>query len=162
MYKVPGIHLIPQKKNMACWYASAQMLIQWKRHRINATLANHPDPSQSSVTHLWEVGNSGVTNPQIVELAQILGLRIIPPMTPTLGYIRKLLETYGPLWTTGKTHIIVIGGVDEHNAKLLIFDPWPPHKGRIEWRRFTHYVNGTGSDTQDKAADVQAIFLYHP
>jgi len=28
MYIVPNMTLIPRQKNMACWYASSQMLIQ--------------------------------------------------------------------------------------------------------------------------------------
>ena len=43
MYMVSGMTLIPQQKNMACWYASAQMVITWARNAAQATLADHAD-----------------------------------------------------------------------------------------------------------------------
>ena len=163
MYKVPNLRLIVQHKDMACWYASARMLIQWKRHQVRATLRDHPDPAQVNLTVGWEVNNRGVTNPQIIQLAQTLGLKTVPPMSPTLGTIRELLHRYGPLWTNGKSHIVVVGGIDEAaRGSLLIYDPWPPGKGNIEWRKLDWYVGTKAPDSRDASPDVQAVFLYHP
>jgi hypothetical protein len=162
MYKVPGLRLVVQHKTMACWYASARMLIQWKRHQARATFADHPDPSQVAVTIAWEVSNAGVTNPQVIQLAQTLGLKTVPPMTPSLKMIRDLLQRHGPLWTNGKSHIVVIGGVDEVMGSVLVFDPWPPGQGTIEWRPFKWYLGGHAPDSRDTSADLRAIFLYHP
>lgn len=55
MFEVTGMELIPQAKNMSCWFASAQMLIRWHRTRFKATSALHPDPSQNSRALQWEV-----------------------------------------------------------------------------------------------------------
>jgi ABC-type bacteriocin/lantibiotic exporter with double-glycine peptidase domain len=162
MYKVPDMHLIVQHRNMACWYASARMVIQWKRRHLRATLIRNPDPSQVKVAVGWEVSDLGVTNPQIIQLAQLLGLRAIPAMTPTLKYVRELLQRYGPLWTNGKSHIVVIGGVDEASGRLLVYDPWPPGIGAIGWRKFQWYLKSGAPDSRDTSPDVRAVFLYHP
>src|ERR1700688_4458131 len=38
-YEVPGMTLIPQKLTMSCWYASAQMLIQWRQDQVQQSIA---------------------------------------------------------------------------------------------------------------------------
>ena len=162
MYRVPGLRLIVQHKDMACWYASARMVIQWKRKRLRVELPDHPDPSQVKEVANWEVNNAGITNPQVIRLAQMLGLRSLPPQCPTPALILDLLKKYGPLWTNGKRHIVVIGGVDEVTGDLLIYDPWPPGLGKIEWRKFRWYVGDTAPDSMDTSDDVQATILYHP
>jgi ABC-type bacteriocin/lantibiotic exporter with double-glycine peptidase domain len=162
MYMVPDLTLIPQQKNMACWYASAQMLIQWKRNRARATLMNHPDPSQVALTSTWEVANNGVTNPQIIRLAETLGLKTVPPMSLGLDGIENLLRLHGPLWTNGKSHIVVLGGADRANNKVLVYDPLPVGAGKKEWRLYQWYISGGKIDSRDTSADVKAVFLYHP
>ena len=160
-YEVPGMKLISQTKTMACWYASAQMVIQWKRSMTQSTLLGHPDPSQVAETVSWEVLNSGVTNPQVVRLALRLGLKEVPPMTPSPAYVSDLLKTYGPLWTNGKRHIVVIAGIDERRRKLKVYDPWPWGGKQIEWRSFAWYT-GNSSSSRDTGHDVQTVLLYHP
>lgn len=162
MYMVSGMTLIPQQKNMACWYASAQMVVTWARNAAQATLADHPDPSELPTTVAWEVANRGIVNPQVIQLAQALGLRAVPPLTPNLRYLTELLVGYGPLWTNGKSHIVVIGGVDEATNRLQVYDPWPPGVGKIEWRSFSWYLDSPSASSRDTGGDVQAVFLYHP
>lgn len=73
-----------------------------------------------------------------------------------------LLRLYGPLWTNGTSHIVVIGGVDVVSKRIKVFDPWPVGKGKIEWRPYRRYLSGGQSDSRDTSLDVQAVFLYHP
>jgi hypothetical protein len=169
MYQVPGMILIAQTKNMGCWYASAQMLIQWKRAREMATLEGQSDPSEVAQVVQWEVANNGVINPRILNLAKFLGLRSIPPMSVTLPELEGYLRRYGPLWTNGKAHIVVIAGVDPAAQKVLVYDPWPQGKGRIEWRSFPGWYLGNApmapgdpDSSRDIGSDVEATFLYHP
>jgi len=149
---------------MGCWYASAQMLIQWKRERLQMTLPNNPDPSEVSMTVTWEVDNRGIANPQVIQLAKAMGLRTVEAITPTVKYLTYLLQCYGPLWVNGREHIVVIGGIDESNKRFLVIDPAPVNRGKIEWRPFSWYVNSSGSayDSRDTSKGVQATFLYHP
>lgn len=168
MYRVPGLHLIPQQNKMSCWYASAQMLIAWKRSQSRATLVGHPDPSQVRQTVAWEVAANGLVNPNIIRMAKLLGLRTVPPQTPSLPMLEHLLIYYGPLWANGKEHIVVIGGIDVSSRRVLVFDPWPPKAGRIEWRPISWYL-GTApkvanepDSSRDTDPSVEAVFLYHP
>ena len=169
MYRVLGITLIPQKNNSSCWYASPQMLIQWKRFASLATLVNHPDPSQVSQIVAWEVARNGLINPRVLKMAELLGLRSIPPLSPTLQMLEAHLRRYGPLWTNGKGHIVVIAGADQQAGNVLVYDPWPPGIGKIEWRSFAGwYLGGTPpgptdpDSSGDTGPDVEATFLYHP
>lgn len=168
MYMVPGLALMPQSNSAACWYASAQMLIQWKRNRERRTLAGHPDPSQVRETVAWEVARQGLVNPNIIRMATLLGLRTVPAMTMSLEGLEALLINFGPLWTNGQEHIVVIGGIDVDHRKVLVFDPWPPNVGLKEWRDFSWYL-GTGArnandpdSSRDTSPAVQATFLCHP
>jgi hypothetical protein len=124
------------------------------------TLADHPDPSQVPMTATWEINNNGIMNPQIVQLAKALGLEMVPPMSPSLSYLRRLLEQKGPLWTNGKSHIVVIAGIDETANRLYVYDPAPVGVGKIEWRGADWYV-GNSVSSRDTGKDVQAVFLYH-
>jgi hypothetical protein len=133
------------------------MLIEWKRERLGMTLESHPDPSELGVTVGWEVTNRGITNPQVIQLAQFLGLKTVPPMTLTLKYLARLLRFYGPLWTNGKTHIVVIGGVDEARGRVRVYDPGPAGQGKIEWRSYQWYLSGKGADSRDTDASVRAV-----
>jgi ABC-type bacteriocin/lantibiotic exporter with double-glycine peptidase domain len=162
MYVVPGMKLIPQTKNMSCWYASAQMLVNWKRQRLQMTLAKNPDPSEIRETVTWEVSNQGIVNPQVVRLANVLGLRTVPPMTPSGDYLESLLRQYGPLWTNGKTHVVVISGIDQTQNRLQVYDPSPIGAGKVDWRPYTWYSDGVSPSSRDTSKDVNAVFLYHP
>jgi hypothetical protein len=169
MYEVPKMVLIPQKNNTSCWYASAQMLIQWKRSTSFFTFAKHPDPSQVGQIRMWEIAGNGLVNPRILVMAKLLGLKSIPPLNISLGMLEDYLRHYGPLWTNGKEHIVVIAGVDQANGKVLVYDPWKPNVGKVEWRSFSGwYLGGTPpgptdpDSSQDSGQNVPATFLYHP
>ena len=90
-------------------------------------------------------------------------------MSPTLRDIQRWLAQYGHLWTNGKTHIVVIAGVNLHRGTVLVCDPWPPHTGKIQWRSYSRWYIGNKhakpndpDSSQDTGDDVEAVFLYHP
>lgn len=78
----------------------------------------------------------------------------------------NILRRYGPLWTNGKGHIVVIDGIDVKAAKVHVLDPWPPNVGKREWRSFSEWYLGgkvaNPDSSRDTGQDVQATFLYHP
>jgi hypothetical protein len=102
MYAVPGMQLIPQKNDSSCWYATAWMLINWKRQQKAMTLAAHPDPSQVRQTVAWEVAANGLINPDVLRMARLLGLKSVPPMSPSLEMLEGLLRNFGPLGRMGR------------------------------------------------------------
>jgi len=141
MYEVPGMQLIPQKKDMSCWYASAQMLISWKQKRRMQSIQGLVPPNLDAQCRALRVADSGITNPQIITMAKRLGLLAVPPMSPTYSTIEKWLRQYGPLWVNGKTHIVVMAGIN--GDKVKIYDPAPINRGSVGWRSIsTWYVGG--------------------
>jgi hypothetical protein len=161
--------LIPQKNNSSCWYASAQMLIEWKCSTSFETSARHPNPSQVKEIVMWEIAGNGLVNPRVLQMAKLLGLKAIPAICVTLAMLESHVRHYGPLWTNGKEHIVVIGGVDQSAGTVLVYDPWPVNVGKIEWRPFAGWYLGatppaaTDPDSsRDTDAGVRATFLYVP
>jgi len=160
------MNLIPQKDNMSCWYASAQMLIYWKMNRLRQSLASLVPPELDAQCRTIRDGGGGILNPQILGMAQRLGLRAVPPMSPTPQALRTWLQHYGPLWVNGRSHIVVIAGIKDLQVK--IYDPWPPSRGMIDWRSLTDwYVGGQNpagqpDSSRDTGSDVTTVFLYCP
>lgn len=165
-YEVPGMKLIAQQDSMACWYASAQMLVKWKEERAQQSFADLMSPEFDAECRRLRDAGGGILNPAIMAMAKRLGLVPVPPMTPTPGTIQQWLEQYGPLWVNGKTHIVVIAGI--RGLKVKVYDPWPVNKGTIDWRSLRDwYVGGknpvAGVDSsRDVAASVEAVFLRLP
>ena len=163
LFVIPDVPLIPQQKTMGCWYASAQMLIQWRRGRALATLAAHPDPSEVSETMRLHALNDGLNYGHVLSLAQSLGLRPVPPQSMTLAGLERLVVRYGPLWAHGVAHIIVIAGADNKGDRIFVHDPWPPGIGKAEWRSYSHwFISGSAAGSRGTSRDVQASFLHHP
>jgi hypothetical protein len=81
----------------------------------------------------------------------------------TLAGIEAMLRKYGPLWTNGVSHIVVIAGANQAAGQVLVYDPWPVGHGTIRWRSYRHwYLSGKKVDSQDTSASVNAVFLYAP
>jgi hypothetical protein len=169
-YVVPHVRLIPQDKDNACWYASAQMLIQWKRDQTQST--SGPDPSELPSTSALYKQDQGISDQRIVQLAKELGLVRVPPMSPTYEAVCQWLGRYGPLWVNGIGHITVIAGIDvsPSRASFLVYDPLPKNKGSIEWRDIQKWytgvnwpVSGGGFEASGRDTTTNAgIFLYVP
>jgi hypothetical protein len=162
-YEVPGMTLIPQQMRMSCWYASAQMLITWRQDRVQQSLPWLVPPDLDAQCVAIRDGNAGLQNPQIVAMAKRIGLKAIPPMSPLPETLEDWLRSYGPLWVNGKTHIVVIAGIDTTMQMVKVYDPWPPGVGKVEWRSLvTWYAFGTSPSTRDTGRDVETVFLYVP
>jgi ABC-type bacteriocin/lantibiotic exporter with double-glycine peptidase domain len=157
MYIVSGMKLIRQTKQMACWYASAQMLIQWRRATKQVTEANVLDPSEDDASKQLFATDHGITNEQIVQLAKNLGLVPVPAQSPSEEAIESWLMRYGPLWVNGKTHIVVIAGIQE--GSVLVYDPSPSAVG-VDWRPLAGWFAGSAVDSADPAGT--AVFLHCP
>src|SRR5262249_41991891 len=59
-YLIPGVPLIPQDLGMACWYASTQMLIKWRRDQTQSTESDLPDPGELDETIKLYKANNGL------------------------------------------------------------------------------------------------------
>src|SRR5687767_3124379 len=97
-YTVPDMKLIPQTMSMSCWYASAQMLIKWKEEQKQQSLANLISPEFDAECVKIRDANNGILNPQIVKTAKRIGLKAVPPLSPTPEALEGWFKQYGPLW----------------------------------------------------------------
>ena len=170
MYIVPGMKLIPQSRTGSCWYAAAQMLIQWRQERSQMSHQGLIPPDLDAECQRIYDNNQGITDPQIVPMAKRLGLKVVPPISIRQQDLRDILKTYGPLWVNGVSHITVIAGVYKYSPKwesrqILVYDPSPVGIGRVGWTNFTmRYERGSAwhPDRRDTSASVEATFLHCP
>ena len=164
-YVVPGMTLIPQQLNMACWYASARMVLTWRQNRTQSCEGDLVPPELDAQCRALRDANNGITNPGLIAMAKRLGLRAVPPMSPLPELVGQWLRSYGPLWVNGTSHITVIAGIRSGmggKAEVLVYDPWPVNTGKIEWRGYeTWYINDPVAG-RDTSASVQTIFLHCP
>ena len=167
-YVVPDMKLIPQDKNWSCWYASGQMLIEWRSRRTRSCEIAHPDPSQvTKWGKLYDKASGpggGIRNEDILEFARDLGLEAVPPVSPSPGAIEKWLVNYGPLWVNGVSHITVIAGIRDTNNDLevLVYDPALAQKKHGEWRSLQDWYVLDRHSGRDTSASVQTVFLHLP
>jgi Papain-like cysteine protease AvrRpt2 len=164
MYIVPDVPLIPQTNDGACWFACAQMLIQWRRESMQASEIGIVDPTEDfELVWKWYWGN-GLTDNLILPMAKKLGLKVIPPVSPTITAIDQWLHYYGPLWTNGSKHITVVTGVDIKGGRVFVHDPWPVNKGAAEWRSMNWLYGigkAAGTDSLDPKTNA-GVFLHCP
>lgn len=163
-YIVPNMELVVQNKNMSCWYASGQMLIEWRRRTKRMTEMAHPSPSQVARWKSCYIANRGIGNQDILKYAKDIGLKAIAPMSPKPKSIYKWLKQYGPLWVNGKFHITVIAGIRQKNNKIeiLVYDPAKPSHVNGEWRSLYRWYIKNSHSGRDSHSLVRAIFLYVP
>ena len=161
-YVVPGMKLIPQDKTMSCWFASAQMLIQWWSWTQQACDAAHPDPSLVKKWGKLYDDNPGINNNHIAEFARDLGLGMLPPMTPSAEYIKELLVNNGPLWVNGNSHITVIAGIRSKGSgyEVLVYDPAKPGLWNGAWHDFYQHYGMQQHTSLDASAASQTSMLY--
>lgn len=160
-FEVAGMTLIPQRMDYSCWYASAQMLVKWKSDRYGMCFSNLFPPEFDAECRRIRDANTGIANPQILHMAKRLGLRAVPPMSPTPAAIRQWLQHYGPLWVNGKTHIVVMAGIDGDDT-VKVYDPSPLFRGNIDWRSIRTWYVGKDVDSRDTSRDVETVFLHCP
>ena len=158
-YEVPDMELIPQRHTMSCWYASARMLLNWKANSNKAprnmtTIPEELDRRSRSIRD----SNSGIGNPEVMRLASRLGLVAIPPISVTSNVINEWLQEFGPLWVNGTTHIVVIAG--ERGGDVKVYDPAPMNVGKVEWRSYEKWYEGSAVDSRDISSGVQTVFLH--
>ena len=163
-YVVPGMKLVVQDKTMSCWYASGQMLIEWRRAKTRSSELAHPSPGEVARWQRLYSDNSGITNAKIVAFARDLGLKMVPPMSPTVRAIQQWLQSYGPLWVNGTRHITVIAGIRDTagDVEVLVYDPAKPSAARGEWRSLAKWYAIDPHSGRDTSAAVQTVFLYVP
>lgn len=165
-YEVPDMELVVQDKDMACWFASAMMLVTWREKRSTFGQCAALD---DATIKLYQA-NKGIQNHQIIPLAKRLGLVSVPPLSPSVDALRGWIEDYGPLWTNGMRHIVVIAGIrgpvgPSFSYEVKVYDPWPGNG--VTWRTLDGWYTGWdpgkfGASSRDAGGDVETVFLHLP
>jgi hypothetical protein len=137
------VRLIPQPTNTTCWAAATAMM---KNSTVVAVKAGTP-------TDMWNedgLNNYSDTDQAVVEgnrYGRLHGLRCNAPMSYPARTLNSMLR-HGPLmfdmlwraqdYTAGAGspgHMLVIAGMrtgaSTDDATLLVYDPWPPNRGKI-------------------------------
>ena len=112
--------------------------------------------------------NNGLSNVQIIPLAKRLGLVAIPPQSPTINGLLGWLRRYGPLWTNGVRHIVVIAGIrgsPQRGFDVKVYDPAPGNG--VSWRTLAGWYTGfkpglNAASSRDTSRHVEAVFLHAP
>ena len=162
-YIVQNMTLIPQNLDWSCWYASAQMLINWKMDQRQQSMMGLIPPELDAECAKLRDDNKGIANPQIIKMAKRLGLAAIPPMSPSPEALESWFQQYGPLWVNGKTHIVVLAGIRKNGSgdyEVKVYDPSPVNVGNIGWRSLMNwYAMGNQVDSRDTSKGVETVFL---
>jgi Papain-like cysteine protease AvrRpt2 len=166
-YEVLGVELIRQDKTYSCWFASAMMVLNWKERFRPGTGNKSQAVDQTTIELYNKADTTGIFNPQIIPLAKRLGLVPVPPQSPTINGLAGWLHSYGPLWTNGTSHIVVIAGIpslNNNNYQVKVYDPSPSMPG-IQWRSLSGWYAGfdpskRDAATRDTGNDVEAVFLH--
>jgi hypothetical protein len=136
-YRVP---LIPQDGNHSCWYASAQMLVEFRRSRMGLAALAGRDVDQPNTASVVRRADFSLLPQGACSLAKQNDLRM-EFVGPTPEGLERLLRHFGPLWYGGRiegypgmteqAHVVVITGMrrGETGDEITVNDPWPPRKG---------------------------------
>ncbi len=172
MYIVPGMKLIPQQLRMSCWYACARMLINWRQEQSKMSHMGLITPELDEECQRLRDVNGGINNSAIINMAQRLGLKTIPPMSVDGSRVSEWLRRYGPLWVNGVRHITVIAGIYKNpkhpkydqSHQILVYNPAPMNIGETSWVNYEMWYEYEGSSftRRDTSASVKATFLHCP
>jgi hypothetical protein len=156
-----GIPLIAQPNKLACWAASAAMMISYSQRRSFT-----PEMVARRMGHNLRESTS---EPLMVRLISDFGFQTISlpgnlSLVTTPGQWCEWLTAHGPLWVTivgNPSHAIVVHGLvgDGENARVYILNPWdtnthfdsdpvdfnPPNRGRSYTTFFRDFRNDFGN-----------------
>lgn len=128
------VRLYGQPTNMTCWSAAATML-------TGRMQSIGPGGAQT--------GPSGGLRPSysnVQTFADAHGLRMNAPQSYSVQGLAGLMRK-GPLWVAGwvpSGHAVVYGGIHGDGTVdgtlIVIYDPWPPGRGRIHGEIYGDWV----------------------
>jgi len=128
LYTVPNVYYTFQSTAQTCWRAGYEMLLRYKGK--DPTLAHRlPNAAQ--------MATRGIMDHEFYGCASALGLGGIRyTYFKDISLLEHALRSWGPVWVSGfffpgteSKHIVVIGGVDVDDRKVLAYDPWRAYTG---------------------------------
>jgi uncharacterized protein YvpB len=131
MVKTLDVGLIPQKTELWCWAASAEMIMSFEGRDVS-----QEDQAGNVVKDGWpDFGHWGFT------------CTLTPWGTAlTFDNIVQQIESNIPvafaLWMEGAAHMMVARGYNDSNRMVYVNDPAPVNKGDTRWITYDEYVSG--------------------
>lgn len=126
-----NVQLIPQRENMSCWEAAANMLIGGGPMCLS---------TGGAAANPWD--GMGATDSNIRMFAEHHGFVFHPPrISLTLGGIQDIIER-SAVWAAGAVpfgHAYVIAGYN--GDQIHIYDPWPVGTGKQYWTSYSEWAN---------------------
>ena len=166
------VRLIPQRTNQTCWYACADMIVEYHReHRQQSTIAGGAI-GMPHVDRAVDTANNYIPWRLVESFARQQGFQMLH-LSPTPRGLLELLQQHGPLWYGGdwsqpngntqsgqfaSGHVIVITGCHVHGdaaATVYLNDPWPVGTGAQRTIGFERLFNAL-------LARGEVPFLYLP
>jgi hypothetical protein len=149
------LHHISQPTASTCWAAATAMITETSVASVRMRTPAAMVASDGGLINSSESDQAVVTGSRY---GAIHGLRCNAPMSWSVGGLLDLLRA-GPLmldmlWNTADYtqghgspgHMVVVSAVvsDGHpngeHTHLLVLDPWPPHRGRLSWVEYAHWM----------------------
>jgi N-acetylmuramoyl-L-alanine amidase len=134
------VPMVQQLTGMSCWAAAAAMVVGW-RDCIDI------DPEEvARGAGRWQSYREGLEPNDVRSFARAWGLEVSCPSELSVPEIRRLLESYGPIWVGEASpglHVVVVAGMRGDGTldgtHVRIADPWPIGRGErysITFREF--------------------------
>ena len=143
LYKVPNVYYIGQTTAQTCWRACYEIMLRHKGM----------DPQRAyNLPNAVKMATRGILDSEFPTCAAALGLGGIRyTYFQDIELLEHALRCWGPVWCSGfyfpntqAKHIVVIGGVDVDDGKVLAFDPWRSFTGAqgksVLWS-FSYFAN---------------------
>jgi hypothetical protein len=149
MIKVtPDVAPRNQQFSTCCWFASLEMLFDWKWRKERKDDKAEPwkileKMDKSKDLYPYYMHDNGISPRECKETAKMLGLRWSGDGDFTANILYDMLTTHGPLWVAGmwrrgSSHVIVVTGVDKESGNIRYIDPWENYSlsdspGTVSW-----------------------------
>jgi hypothetical protein len=150
-----GVHHIAQPTPTTCWAAATAMVTHSSVASVQAKTPAQMIAADGGLLNSSESDQAVVTG---ARYGAIHGLRCNAPMSWSVGGLVNLLRQ-GPLmldmlWNTSNYargngspgHMVVVSAVVSDNnpqgdrTHLLVLDPWPPNKGKLDWVEYGRWM----------------------
>ncbi len=154
-YDVP---LIPQTSSMSCWAASIAMILAWRDQASYDPLLIAQNAGGPSYLPSYSNG----LDPNDSYILRRNGFEVLAPQCFTLGAIKSLLETYGPLWVATWApgpHIRVVRGLI--NRAVYINDPAPVNRGSRYTQSFRTFFGAMEELGARELSQPAPIYVAH-
>jgi hypothetical protein len=163
------VQLVPQQTGRSCWAAGAAMVVGW-RDRVSI----NPDEIARAAGY-WRQYAEGLEAEDTNLLERVWGLQTEPGQSYSLDGFRRLLDTYGPLWTAGAVpgaHIRVVAGMygdgSPNGTMVVLYDPWekgmatfsPANRGSVYEESYADY-QVKQDELARRESDVQGVYVAH-